>query len=115
MKFLQLDVGQRFEWNGEVYSKSSPILAVAEASGKSRMVPRSSAVTPLGDGNAVTAQVAEPSDIPLSTAREALQQMQQDLLSYFEELASGDDAIDWQAVQDRLQQARESAEKSLIK
>lgn len=37
MKFHELAVGRRFEFAGEVYLKTSPVLASHEQSGKSRV------------------------------------------------------------------------------
>lgn len=44
MKFQQVSVGQRFEFEGQVYVKISPLLAQAESSGGQRLLPRSATV-----------------------------------------------------------------------
>lgn len=44
MKFQQLTVGQRFEFEGLIYVKISPLLARAEASANQRLLPRSATV-----------------------------------------------------------------------
>jgi hypothetical protein len=41
MRFPQLRPGQRFRWNGQVFSKSGPVTAVADSDGSTRMIPRS--------------------------------------------------------------------------
>lgn len=38
MKFAQVPVGQRFELQGSRYRKTSPVVAVEEASGRSRFI-----------------------------------------------------------------------------
>lgn len=44
MKFQQVSVGQRFEFEGRVYVKISPLLAQTESSGGQRLLPRSATV-----------------------------------------------------------------------
>ncbi|MGD2074045.1 MAG: hypothetical protein PVI91_00015 [Gammaproteobacteria bacterium] len=44
MRFHQLALGQRFEFEGEVYVKSTPIIAVVEATGRERFIRRSANV-----------------------------------------------------------------------
>ena len=46
MKFTQLPLGARFEYEGRVYVKSSPIAASSET-GARRMIPRYALLTPL--------------------------------------------------------------------
>ncbi|WP_457674032.1 hypothetical protein [Thiolapillus sp.] len=44
MKFGQIAPGQRFRWKGEIWLKTSPILACPEGQDKPRLVPRSAPV-----------------------------------------------------------------------
>ena len=46
MKFPQLRIGERFEYQGQVYTKASPVTAT-DAEGRSRMIMRSAVVKPL--------------------------------------------------------------------
>ncbi len=48
MKFSQLLVGQRFEFEGLLYTKVGPVTAREERSGRQRMIPRSGEVSLLG-------------------------------------------------------------------
>lgn len=48
MKFTQLPMGARFEFQGQVYVKSGPIAATAESGGQ-RMIPRYAVLRPLDD------------------------------------------------------------------
>lgn len=48
MKFHELDIGQRFELDGAVYVKSSPVLASREEGGERKFMARSAPVYPLG-------------------------------------------------------------------
>jgi hypothetical protein len=47
MKFPQLPVGQRFEYQGETLVKVGPMTACNERGGNSRLIPRSAAVVPI--------------------------------------------------------------------
>lgn len=50
MRFSQVPVGQRFEFDGTVYTKVGPVTAREERSGRQRMIPRSGEVSLLGGG-----------------------------------------------------------------
>ncbi len=60
MKFPQLAIGQRFQYEGGVYTKTGPLLAHAEESGRSRLIPRCAEVMPLAPG--------APAAVPRHTA-----------------------------------------------
>lgn len=44
MKFQQLKVGQKFEYQGKFYIKSSPLLARDTESGEQKLIPRYAAI-----------------------------------------------------------------------
>lgn len=46
MKFTQLPIGARFEFEGQVYTKTSPIAASGESGGQ-KLIPRYAALKPL--------------------------------------------------------------------
>lgn len=46
MKFTQLPIGARFEFEGQVYTKTSPIAASGETGGQ-KLIPRYAVLTPL--------------------------------------------------------------------
>ena len=52
MKFKLLSVGQKFEYDGEVYVKTSPVIASNIASGHNKMIPRYATLTLLDDTGA---------------------------------------------------------------
>ena len=57
MKFDELQMGQRFEWNGVIYVKAGPVVAREEATGKSRMIPRYAVLKSVGEMPAVSKKV----------------------------------------------------------
>lgn len=58
MKFQQLQVGQRFEFEGKVYVKTGPVAAAEEGAGKQRMVPRYAVLKPVGEAPAASLKKA---------------------------------------------------------
>lgn len=66
MRFTQLPVGQRFEFEGVRYVKTGPMLAAEEAGGKSRFIGKYAMVQPLGD-----AAVAAPAAITTAQSMDA--------------------------------------------
>lgn len=44
MKFQQLKVGQKFEYQGDSYVKHSPLVAIHTESGKQKLIPRYAAI-----------------------------------------------------------------------
>ncbi|MGE0081436.1 MAG: hypothetical protein AB7U81_09070 [Thiohalomonadaceae bacterium] len=61
-KFNLLAIGQRFRWNGETWRKTSPLLAVNEATGASRLVPRAAVLQVLDGDTAPTPVPNRPLD-----------------------------------------------------
>lgn len=59
MKFNDIPIGQRFELEGAIYVKSSPMLASPEAGGASRFVARYMQVQPLDVTSASPRKMAE--------------------------------------------------------
>jgi hypothetical protein len=53
MKFFQLAIGQRFEFEGEVYVKTTHLLACHEQSGRKRMIRRAANVAVRGVANSM--------------------------------------------------------------
>lgn len=47
MRFPQLPIGQRFRYQGRVYCKTGPLTASEEDTGQSRLIMKSTEVTPL--------------------------------------------------------------------
>ncbi len=52
MKFVDLGMGQRFELEGEIYSRTGPLVASHAESGKQRFMARYMTVKPLGEQEA---------------------------------------------------------------
>ena len=59
MKFHLLPVGEKFEYQGEIYIKADKLIANAEQSGKNRLIPRSANVKPLNSATDASPRVVE--------------------------------------------------------
>ena len=44
MKFQQLKIGQKFEYQGDIYVKHSPLVAIHSETGKQKLIPRYAAI-----------------------------------------------------------------------
>ena len=80
-KFPALTIGQRFTWRGRAFVKTSPLLACAEDTGQSQMIPRSAVVEVTEQTVAQAAPDADP-------ARRALELLHQTALAGVETLAT---------------------------
>lgn len=95
-KFHQLRPGQRFQWQGETYEKINPLLARSLESGTQRLIPRSTAVTPL-DG--ATVPTAEPPPADPQAVRRAFEDYHRSSLRWLEQQDGSEE---------KLNQAREA-------
>lgn len=71
MKFSQLPIGARFEFEGKVYVKTGPIAAASEDGGQ-RMIPRYAVLRPL-DGTAPPAEAVPGSSRDEAAIRQAFE------------------------------------------
>ncbi len=69
MKFHQLPPGALFEYQGVRYAKSGPLLAVEQASGRQRCLPRAARVTPLEAVPETPADAAATLDAAIAAER----------------------------------------------
>jgi len=59
MRFPKLAIGQRFSFNGRTYSKTGPLTATDEATGKSQLIRKSAEVSPLDGSDEERPQVLQ--------------------------------------------------------
>lgn len=65
MKFKLLSIGQKFKFQGEIYVKTSPIVASNIATGHNKMIPRYAVLTLLDNSNE---EIQQSSKEPVSAA-----------------------------------------------
>ncbi|MDH5179660.1 MAG: hypothetical protein OEZ39_18155 [Gammaproteobacteria bacterium] len=100
MKFVQVDDGQQFEYQGKIYTKKGPMMAV-DATGASKLIPRSADVTP------ASGQTMSKPATPDPSRQIAVQQVLAAFDRFYvscESLARGED----QAVAQKLEEARQT-------
>lgn len=76
MKFSQLPIGARFEFEGKAYVKTGPIAASSEEGGQ-RMIPRYAVLRPL-DGSVPVESPKAPRSLDEAMVRKALEIFFQD-------------------------------------
>lgn len=87
MKFQQLSVGQRFEFEGQVYVKISPLLAQAGSSGGQRLLPRSASVRLLDKDAPSVAAPAKKEMLDLTEVSRAVEKFRLECVASVETLA----------------------------
>ena len=75
MKFPQLPLGQRFEYQGETLVKVGVLTACNERGGNTRLIPRSAVVAPVADQTRVAA-TALPAPLAPERVQSALQRFE---------------------------------------
>ena len=113
MKFLELKIGDYFEFKGESYQKASPIIAVSVANGKQKMFKRSSVVTINQAQQTSVQSTPQGKKILLSHALAALETYHQENIKILQELNLPQDKESETLA--KLEQAKSSAEKSCNK
>jgi hypothetical protein len=102
MKFPQLPLGQRFEYQGETLVKVGAMTACNERGGNTRLIPRSAVVTAI---TAQTAPTAAPTPLATERVQTALSGFEAQWRGVLEELD--------EATRDRVAQVMTSAHAEL--
>ncbi|MES9858129.1 MAG: hypothetical protein ABW166_16235 [Sedimenticola sp.] len=79
MKFGQLQMGQKFRLNGEIYSKSGPLQAIPEGSGNHKMIMRSAAIELL-EPHSDASKTTKTASLDPAVLREAVDRYHQQCL-----------------------------------
>lgn len=107
MKFKELSIGQRFELDGAVYVKTSPVLASPEIGGAAKFIARYVMVSPLG-GEQRPAAAREQSTIPAAMVYEALDHHHAACRQALTSLEGKSPSAQLEALFDALETAREN-------
>lgn len=108
IKFLHLQIGQQFEFQGDHYTKVAPLIASNNANGTQRMIPRSAAVTLLQDDKPTTHASTSTDDHP---ALAVLERYHQTALAELQAL--GGDEAKTGAARARLDGVRDELAKAI--
>lgn len=103
MKFSQLPIGARFEFEGKAYVKTGPIAASSQEGGQ-RMIPRYAVLRPL-DGTAPVEPPKASRSLDETTVKAAFDAFYRDLGRLLDDTVEDDDRLD--AAHRRLSSARD--------
>jgi hypothetical protein len=73
LKFHHLRPGARFEYNGDIYRKVSPLKGSNETDGTQRLIPRSAEIMPLDAGGEAISKM--PESLPRTTVESVLDKL----------------------------------------
>lgn len=104
MKFAQVPVGRRFELEGTRYLKTSPVVAVEEASGRSRFIGKYVEVTLSAEREAAAPQAPAPVDAGAVLA--GLEAYHARCLAILDAFRGRVDAVDSERARAELEEAR---------
>lgn len=93
MKFSQLPIGQSFRYQGQVYQKTSPLMASAEDAKEPRLIARSALVEPLEAEAGSASATLPPDKIPREQLDQAMNELAQALNQILQHSGLKDDAL----------------------
>ncbi len=91
MRFPQVNVGQRFTYQGKPYTKTGPLTASEEGSGKQRMIPRAAEVTLLDTQGKPVKEFKQR--YSRAEVRSLVQRLKTDLVARLEQIADADGGL----------------------
>lgn len=109
MKFHQVPLGQRFEFEGEVYVKTKPLTAANEGNGEERFIRRAADVTLLQQARPEVPVVAPAGTVALEAdaVLAAFEGFYEQCVSCVEDMASEATTESLESVRQRLKEARQ--------
>ena len=110
MRFHQLSMGQRFEFEGEVYVRTKPLIAVNEASGHQRFIRRSALVKVLSQDAAAAVQddaVNDASGITREAVVAAFDAFYASCLLELKDIEDGVDKTQLEQLREHFEEARQ--------
>lgn len=107
MRFSQLPVGQRFEFEGVRYVKTGPMLAAEEAGGKTRFIGKYAMVQPLGGSEtAAPAATTMPQAVDAAAVAAAFEDFYRQARAIVDQLGAEADAATVSRARHELSAAR---------
>lgn len=107
MRFSQLPVGQRFEFEGTRYIKTGPLVAAEEAGGKTRFISKYALVQPLGGEDAAPQPAATtPQSVDAAAVAAASEDFYRQARAIVETLGAEADAATFSRARSDLDAAR---------
>ncbi|MEJ2143310.1 MAG: hypothetical protein P8Y24_13340 [Gammaproteobacteria bacterium] len=114
MKFYLLPVGEKFEYQGEIYIKADKLIANSEQTGKNRLIPRSANVKPVNVQADSSPGVIEDHQVQTAKVLTEFDRYHQRCLQCLSEFMPLTDAKFITAKKDELEAARQHFIDSLL-
>jgi len=106
MKFQQLTIGQKFEYQGEFFIKSSPLVASHAETGEQKLIPRYAAIV-VKDMSLPPADKQPAGTLNSEQVQTAFNRFFECYLSSLQEIKSGIEAKTLESFQSNLDNARQ--------
>ena len=107
MKFQQLKIGQKFEYQGDIYVKHSPLVAIHSETGEHKLIPRYAAiVVTVSDLPAKDKAVSR--EINSDQIQTAFDRFYTDVLEELAKAGSDIDAHTLESIKNRLENSRQN-------
>ena len=107
MKFHLLPVGEKFEYQGEVYIKADKLIANAEQTGQNRLIPRSANVQPVSAHANATPKVINEHQVQTAKVLKVFDDYHQHCLQCLSDMNNLADPKIVQKKKDELESARQ--------
>ena len=82
MKFHLVPVGEKFEYQGEIYVKADKLIANSEKTGQNRLIPRSANVQPVNSLPDATPKVVDEHQVQTSKVLDEFDKYHQQVLHH---------------------------------
>lgn len=114
MKFHLLPVGEKFEYQGEIYIKADKLIANSEQTGKNRLIPRSANIKPVNATTDVSPKVIEEHQIQTAKVLREFDDYHQQCLQCLSDICDSNDSQAISKKKDELEAARQRFIDSLL-
>lgn len=114
MKFHLVPVGEKFEYQGEVYIKADKLIANSEKTGQNRLIPRSANVQPVSEQTSSTPKVVEEHQVQTTKVLEQFDNYHQQCMQCLSDIDHSTDPDIINRKKNQLEDARKVFIDSLI-
>ena len=106
MKFQQLKIGQKFEYQGDIYVKHSPLIAIHSETGKQKLIPRYAAIV-VTDTNLPAEDKTVSRKISSDQIQTAFDKFYTDVVDALAKASPDIDTPTLESIQNRLENSRQ--------
>ena len=107
MKFQQIKIGQKFEYQGDIYVKHSPLVAIHSETGKQKLIPRYAGVV-VTDNDLPPKDKTVSREIKSDQIQTAFDRFYTDVLDALAKAGPDIDAPTLESIKNRLENSRQN-------